>query len=114
MPPVSSPGLGTPSGHRSPRPGSRESQLARVRFRRAITLLVMTLLLPGSAQLAAGRRDVGRVAIRVWLSVVGALVLALAVRSGTVCHGADGTAQRPAHPPAGGRPPEELGGHGVP
>ena len=85
MPPVSSPGLGTPSGHRSPRPGSRESALARVRFRRAITLLVMTLLLPGSAQLAAGRRDVGRIAIRVWLSVVGSFVLVVLL--GLVWHG---------------------------
>ena len=85
MPPVSSPGLGTPSGHRSPRPGSRESALARVRFRRAITLLVMTLLLPGSAQLAAGRPDVGRIAIRVGLSVVGSFVLVVLL--GLVWHG---------------------------
>jgi polyisoprenyl-teichoic acid--peptidoglycan teichoic acid transferase len=85
MPPVSSPGLGTPSGRRSPRAGARETALARVRFRRAITLLVMTLLLPGSAQLAAGRRDVGRVAIRVWLSVVGAVVFVVLL--GLVWHG---------------------------
>jgi LCP family protein required for cell wall assembly len=45
----------------------------------------MTLLVPGSAQLAAGRREVGRIAIRVWLSVIGALVLVVLV--GTVWHG---------------------------
>jgi LCP family protein required for cell wall assembly len=46
-----------------------------VRFRRAVALLVMTLLLPGSAQLVAGNRKVGRVAIRVWLVLAGLLVL---------------------------------------
>jgi len=56
-----------------------------VRFRRAVTLLVMTLLVPGSAQLAAGRRDVGRVAMRVWLCVVGGLVLVVLV--GLAWHG---------------------------
>ena len=65
MPPATSPGL--------------DDRLARVRFRRALTLLLMTLLLPGSAQLVAGRKDVGRIAIRAWLSVVGALVLVVLV-----------------------------------
>ena len=74
MPPVSSPGSGAPTAARPLRQGTRDAALSRVRFRRAITLLVMTLVVPGSAQLAAGRRDVGRVAIRVWLSVVGLLV----------------------------------------
>src|SRR6476619_1342116 len=86
MPPVSSPGLGTPSD-RSPgsRRGAREAALARVRFRRAVTLLVMTLLVPGSAQLAAGRRDVGRVALRVWLSVICGFVFVVLL--GMVWHG---------------------------
>ncbi|WP_216842619.1 LCP family protein [Arthrobacter sp. NEB 688] len=43
--------------------------------RRAVTLLLLTLVLPGSAQLVAGRREVGRLALRVWLSLVGVLVL---------------------------------------
>jgi polyisoprenyl-teichoic acid--peptidoglycan teichoic acid transferase len=76
MPPVSSPGLGAPS---------RETALSRVRFRRAVTLLLMTLFLPGSAQLVAGRRSVGRIALRVWLSVVG--TVALVVLLGLVWHG---------------------------
>ncbi|WP_203336864.1 LCP family protein [Nocardioides limicola] len=42
---------------------------ARVRFRRAITLMVMTLVLPGSAQLVAGHRPLGRAAIRVWAAL---------------------------------------------
>ena len=55
-------------------PGSDEA-LARVRFRRAITLMVMTLVIPGSAQLVAGRKQAGRIALRVWLSTIGVLVL---------------------------------------
>ncbi len=37
---------------------------ARVRFRRALTLLAMTVLAPGTAQLVAGNRSVGRIATR--------------------------------------------------
>jgi LCP family protein required for cell wall assembly len=66
-------------------PGSRAVAASRVRFRRAITLLVMTLLVPGSAQLAAGRRDVGRLALRVALSVVGGLAVVVVV--GLMWHG---------------------------
>jgi polyisoprenyl-teichoic acid--peptidoglycan teichoic acid transferase len=40
-------------------------------FRRAITLTVLTLLVPGSAQYFVGNRQVGRVAVRVWLVVLG-------------------------------------------
>jgi hypothetical protein len=43
-----------------------DDRLARVQFRRAVTLLVMTLVVPGSAQLVAGRKQVGRVALRIW------------------------------------------------
>jgi polyisoprenyl-teichoic acid--peptidoglycan teichoic acid transferase len=70
MPPASSPGSDTGS-----RTGPQAVAASRVKFRRALTLLVMTLLVPGSAQLAAGRRDVGRLAVRVWMVVVGTLVL---------------------------------------
>jgi len=58
---------------------------SQVRFRRALTLLVMTLLVPGSAQLVAGRRAVGRFAIRVATAVLGTLVLVVLV--GLVWHG---------------------------
>ncbi|WP_157181127.1 LCP family protein [Actinopolymorpha alba] len=48
------------------------------RFRRAVTLLLMTLFAPGSAQIVAGNRQVGRVAVRIALGVLGvAAVLAL-------------------------------------
>jgi LCP family protein required for cell wall assembly len=69
---VTSPGV-------RPRPETRDpdraAELARIRLRRAVVLMVMTLLLPGSAQLVAGRKSVGRFAIRVWLAVLGAVAL---------------------------------------
>jgi LCP family protein required for cell wall assembly len=65
MPPVTSPGS--------------DDRLARVRFRRAVALLVMTLLLPGTAQLVAGRKQVGRVALRVWLGLLALLGLTVVV-----------------------------------
>ena len=65
MPPASSPGL--------------DDRLARVRFRRALTLLVMTLLIPGSAQLVAGRKQVGRIALRIWLALVATLVVVVLI-----------------------------------
>src|SRR5690349_20480787 len=43
---------------------------ARVRYRRAVALLVMTLVLPGSAQLVAGNAKVGRLALRIWFGLV--------------------------------------------
>ncbi|GAA4398177.1 hypothetical protein GCM10023168_03940 [Fodinibacter luteus] len=43
--------------------------------RRAVTLLGLTVVLPGTAQLAAGHRSLGRFALRVWLGVVGVAVL---------------------------------------
>ena len=74
MPPVPP----VPTGPAGPRFGDGGT-LAGVRFRRALTLLVMTLLVPGSAQLVAGNKQVGRIAIRVWVSLVGTLVLAVLV-----------------------------------
>ena len=37
--------------------------------------MLMTLVLPGSAQLAAGRKDVGRLALRIWLGLILTVVL---------------------------------------
>lgn len=52
----------------------------RVKFRRALTLIVFTLVMPGSAQLLMGDRRIGRIAIRVWLGflAVGAVLATLA------------------------------------
>jgi LCP family protein required for cell wall assembly len=60
--PASSPGLldRVPAGDRA----------ARVRYRRALMLMVMTLVVPGSAQLVAGNRRVGRFATRLWAVLV--------------------------------------------
>lgn len=53
------------------RPGRRSkpyaNRAARIRFRRAITLIIMTIAVPGSAQLMCGNRRVGRIAVRIWI-----------------------------------------------
>jgi LCP family protein required for cell wall assembly len=46
--------------------------------------MLMTVVLPGSAQLVAGRKDVGRIALRVWLGCIGSVVLLALV--GLVSH----------------------------
>ncbi len=56
-----------------------DDRLARIRFRRAVALMVMTLVVPGSAQLVAGRKQVGRIALRVWLALLAALVVVVLV-----------------------------------
>ena len=56
-----------------------DSGSARVRFRRALTLTLMTLVMPGSAQLVMGNKRVGRIAIRVWLGVIAAVLLTLLI-----------------------------------
>ncbi|TDU88500.1 LytR family transcriptional attenuator [Kribbella voronezhensis] len=59
-----------------------------VRFKRALTLLLMTLVLPGSAQIAAGSKRAGRWAWRVIFGIVAIIVflvlLSLVWRSGTI------------------------------
>ena len=58
---------------------STVERAARVRFRRAMSLMVMTLIVPGSAQLMAGNRKVGRLAVRIWLGLLGLFALVLLV-----------------------------------
>ena len=57
-----------------------DDRAAGVRYRRALMLMVMTLVVPGTAQLVAGNRRVGRIATRLWavlvVSALGSLVLA--------------------------------------
>jgi polyisoprenyl-teichoic acid--peptidoglycan teichoic acid transferase len=50
---------------------------ARVRYRRALMLMVMTLVVPGSAQLVAGNRRIGRIATRLWGALLGAGIVAV-------------------------------------
>lgn len=58
---------------------STADRAQRVRFRRAVTLMVMTLVIPGSAQLVAGNRRIGRIATRVWMTVVVVTLLSAVV-----------------------------------
>ncbi|HYJ66098.1 MAG TPA: LCP family protein [Nocardioidaceae bacterium] len=56
----------------NPAAQSRAAAQARadqVRFRRSLTLMAMTLVLPGSAHLVAGNKRVGRIIVRVWLGL---------------------------------------------
>jgi LCP family protein required for cell wall assembly len=50
--------------------GARPAHPSGIPFRRAVTLMLMTLVLPGSAQLVAGRKETGRLALRIWLGLV--------------------------------------------
>jgi len=59
-------------------PSAPEPADPRLRARRAVTLVLLTVVLPGSAHLAAGSRRVGRLALRVWLAGAAGLVVALA------------------------------------
>jgi polyisoprenyl-teichoic acid--peptidoglycan teichoic acid transferase len=67
-------------------PGSQQTRFTtldraqRVRFRRAVTLMLMTLVLPGSAQLVSGNRRVGRIALRTFV-VLAAVALTASVAS---------------------------------
>ncbi|HEV8055295.1 MAG TPA: LCP family protein [Nocardioidaceae bacterium] len=59
-------------------PTQLETSAAGIRFRRALSLLVMTLVLPGSAQLVAGNARMGRVALRTCAAIGVLLVLVIA------------------------------------
>jgi polyisoprenyl-teichoic acid--peptidoglycan teichoic acid transferase len=56
----------SPRGTELPKPQTRS---ARIKRRRGLTLLAMTLVLPGSAQLVSGNRRIGRLALRIWASL---------------------------------------------
>ena len=44
--------------------------------RRGVVLVLMTLVIPGSAQLAAGGKRLGRIALRVWMSLIALIIVA--------------------------------------
>ena len=50
-----------------------------LRTRRAVLLLLLTLVLPGAAQVMAGNRRLGRTGLRVWLTALAAVVVLAAV-----------------------------------
>ncbi|EON23074.1 cell envelope-related transcriptional [Nocardioides sp. CF8] len=72
MPPASSPGSQVARF-------TTLDRAQRVRFRRAVALMVMTVLVPGSAQLVAGNRRVGRIAMRVWLGLIATGLLSVVI-----------------------------------
>src|SRR4051812_43829766 len=83
--PASSPGLLDPA--RADGTAGRATagaRAARVRYRRALMLMAMTLVVPGSAQLVAGNRRVGRIATRIWAALV--LLFVAAMGAATVHH----------------------------
>ena len=43
----------------------------RVRFRRALILCLMTIVAPGSAQIAVGNKWIGRIALTMWVALLG-------------------------------------------
>lgn len=59
--------------------GETHQASARVKLRRAITLTLMTLIVPGSAQLAAGDKRVGRIALRIWLTCLGVVLMLVVI-----------------------------------
>lgn len=80
MPTRPSPGLPEPTLPRlapvssASTPERRDERAERVRFRRALTLMLLTLVAPGSAQLLVGNRQVGRIALRIWVGLIVAVV----------------------------------------
>jgi LCP family protein required for cell wall assembly len=84
MPPASSPGLLDHGvGVRPQRPVT--DRASRIRFRRAITLMVMTLVVPGSAQLVAGNKRTGRIAMRICAGLI--VVVVLSFLTAVIWHG---------------------------
>lgn len=52
-----------------------QERSSAVKVRRGLSLLLMSLVVPGSAQLAAGNKHLGRIALRVWGVVVVLLII---------------------------------------
>ena len=67
-----------PSTHQASRPPSMRTRRRsdRIKLRRGLTFLGMTLLLPGSAQVAAGNRRVGQIALRIWGGLLAVVIIA--------------------------------------
>ncbi|MCW2827701.1 MAG: LytR family transcriptional regulator, partial [Marmoricola sp.] len=59
----------------APHTGTRVPRAGGVPFRRAVVLMLMTLVLPGSAQLAAGHKETGRLALRIWFGLIASVVV---------------------------------------
>ena len=74
--------------HVGPPLHAAQQRSSRIKLRRAVTFMGMTLLLPGSAQMAAGNKRVGRIALRIWTALIAVVItigiLALLWPSGAV------------------------------
>jgi LCP family protein required for cell wall assembly len=46
-----------------------------IAMRRSLVLMGMTIVMPGSAQLAVGKRRLGLVGVRIWMTLIGLLIL---------------------------------------
>lgn len=62
-----------PANHALPPPQRRSEGIA---LRRTLVLLAMSAILPGSAQLAVGKKTLGRWALRIWLGLLALLIAA--------------------------------------
>ena len=83
-----------PPGNRAPRSSAprirsvREQRAESLRFRRALTLVTLSTIAPGSAQWMAGNRRLGTFMLRLWVGII--VVGAARVVAGS---------HRPARPP---------------
>ena len=75
-PPPSDRRLDAPHGSGAAGPVYRAN---RSQFRRGVVLMLLTLCLPGSAQLVAGHKQTGRVALRVWFGLIATTALLFVV-----------------------------------
>jgi LCP family protein required for cell wall assembly len=67
--------LSAPSGLSTLSATPLAERAAQVRFRRALSLMAMTLVAPGTAQLVAGNRRIGLVAFRTYLTILALTLL---------------------------------------
>ena len=58
----------------APRPARGQANDG-AQFRRALVLMFMTLVLPGSAQVVAGRKQTGRIALRIWFGLIATVIV---------------------------------------
>jgi LCP family protein required for cell wall assembly len=70
---------GSDAGRDAESRAEADRRAEQLRFRRSLTLMGMTLLVPGSAHLVAGNPRVGRVIIRIWLVLVGIALFGIAL-----------------------------------
>src|SRR5215213_2663497 len=80
--------------HVGPPLHAAQQRSSRIKLRRAVTFMGMTLLLPGSAQMAAGNKRVGRIALRIWTALI-AVVITIGILA-QLCGGRLHLRSRPA------------------